>query len=346
MPGFARRRPFVTGGILLVLLLLGAAGYIVWSLGLVGPEGWKLRSVVMTPAGLCITQRDEGVWIEDAATGKFVRKLPDHRRLLAVDLGGRLATSWHDQKLAVWEIASGRELLSVAPAHSLAAVSPDGAWVVAWILGKGTLEVFDVKAGTLIHSRPHPEEGSVWYRHVAVHAGARRVAFVVDEDRKGFAVMMRDVDGGIDTEIRREHSLRKNFHMAFDPAGQRLVLAIDRTVAFYDHAGKWLGEVDASSPERADPVEPRTDFVDAFALDADGSRLAMASYRGDVRVVDVKTLRELTEFPSEETAHGTPALAFSADGNRLFVASRPYMDGWRLRFRTLEPVPRAAAAPR
>jgi WD40 repeat protein/serine/threonine protein kinase len=218
-----------------------------------------------------------------------------------------LASRGEDKKLTLWDVTTGRVVHTLGgPVAVLRAVafSPDGRRLAAdtrnnvFAQGPGEIAVWDWAA----------EEKVVTLqgRSVAFSPDGRRLAF-----GNGNAVRVRDLDSGRDVLTLEGHTAEV-LAMAFDGDGGRIASGgRDRTVRVWDAAtGQSLGE-----------LRGHTAPVWGLAFHPGGRRLASASMdalqggKGEVILWDPATGRAALSLP------GNVAVAFSADGARLFAVS-------------------------
>jgi len=300
-----------------------------------GPE-----AIAYLPGGRLITSDwYDGIRVWDAVTGEKVGqfRLPnrsahrgrvssDNRTMLIEDSGGHL-TLWDPRTLKrlpgpvacagravflpggataaagnrLWEVRTGRELLSFEGEGEALFVSPDGRKVIGEDGGRKVI-VWDARTGRRLHEFDKHGRGPM-----AMNASGTRLASLHclwDLER---GKVLRGVEG--------EHDVFQPAAVAFGTDGTLYELFRDQLT------------------EKKDPLEPRgrtspsTGGTDIRAFSPDASRLACVTndwsepQRQFVRIVSIPLHEEqmrLTWSGKERLRIG--ALAFSGDGKRLAAA--------------------------
>ena len=227
---------------------------------------------------------------------------------VAVTPDGQVAVSASDQKaLKVWELASGRELRSLAGhggSVNAVAVTPDGQVAVS-ASNDGTLKMWDLASGRELRTCTSHSDG---FTHevsaVAVTAdGQRLVSGSADGKLKVW-----DRASGHELRSDTGHSHRISA-VAVTPEGQRAVSAsFDRTLKVWDLAsGGTL------------PLTGHSDRVNAVAVTPDGELTVSASADQTLKVWDLASGRELRTIAGH-TGEVT-AVAVTPDGQWAISAS-------------------------
>ncbi len=313
------------------------------------PDGRRLASCAFIQA------REPGgelkVW--DLTEEQAFRSLRAHSKLLlglALSADGRrLASAGFDGEIRLWDADTLHELpgqRGFLREQNTVAVSPDGKLLASRATDK-RLTLWDVTSGRVVHSlggpvpvlravafssdgrllaadtRNHvlaqgPGEIAVWdlaTEQRVVTLRGRAVAFSPDGRRLAFgngnAVTIHDLDTGRGVLTLEGHTAEV-LAVAFDRDGGRIATGgRDRTVRVWDAAtGHLLAE-----------LRGHTAPVWGLAFHPAGGRLASASMdsvgggKGEVILWDPATRRAALSLP------GNVAVAFSADGTRLFAAS-------------------------
>lgn len=251
------------------------------------------------------------VW--SVADGTVVRALRGGAKpLTALALspdGETLAAASWDFCLFVWPIAGGEPRALKIPDEGVyngvdaVAFSADGKFVAAGVRDH-TARIFATAGGELVATlRSHTDSVS-------------EVAFA----DHGRAVVTASRDGSLELwdvpSFQRRATLRGHAAavqaVTFLPDGQRILsCGADRRLLTWDAETTWYSGLRMKAPIAS--------YVVRF--DPAGHRLATASYDGKVSVWSASTLERLAAWqahPSDKSCH---ALAWSADGDRLYSGS-------------------------
>ncbi len=283
----------------------------------------SVRSVAFSPDGQRVAtgSADKTVKIWNSETGNelFTFKGPPGwlGNVAFSPDGQRLASGGKDNE-KIWDIASGKELLSLngdanGNANDIGGVSvafsPDGQRLACGIAcatrtsdsrNGGSVKIWDSVTGKELFSLDHDSGGSVAFSPDGQRLASRNGATVKIWD-SGTGKELFDLEGGEGDMV---------LSVAFSPDGQRLASGNwDRTVKIWDSAtGKDLFVLKGHS-------EP----VSSVAFSPDGQRLASGSWDRTVKIWDSATGKEL--FTLKGHSSFVRSVAFSPDGQRLASGS-------------------------
>jgi WD40 repeat protein len=225
--------------------------------------------------------------------------------------GKTLATASNDGTVKLWDMATGRELLTiqgVADAVLGVTVSLDGR-MLATAGADGKAKIWDVAAGKLITSID-AEDGAV--NGVAFSPDGKLLATADDDG----TAKLWDVASGRKLRAFEGHNDIVNdiFNpvnsVAFSPDGKTLATAhFDKTAKLWDVA----------SGRELRTFEGHAESVEDVAFSPDGKTLATASVDETARLWNVATGQLLLRLVGH--ASNVSAVAFSADGAFLVTAS-------------------------
>ncbi|MGJ3261763.1 MAG: c-type cytochrome [Salinarimonas sp.] len=264
-------------------------------------HGGPVRALAIAPSGEIAVSGsfDNRAILWDLSRGAAAQVLRHHDgpvNAVAVLPDGRIATGGADGRIALWR-AGAAEPLRVETAHDAPiaglAVSPDGALLASagW---DGVVRRVPVAGG-------EPER-------LSGHTGqVNAVAFAPDGDL---------VSAGYDATLRIHPRDGGPARVVAMPTPlNALAIAPDGTIA----TGGADGVVRLLSPdgERLDEVATQPLPIIALALSPDGSRLAAATIRGSVAIVDVAARAVLFTL----VGPGLPvwSAAFAPDGETLYT---------------------------
>jgi WD40 repeat protein len=281
-----------------------------------------VRQAVFSPDGhLLLTASEDGTArLREVTTGKDVCPPMQHgkpvRHAAFNPEGSRVVTACDDGAARIWDSATGR--LAMPPlAHSNAVLraefSPDGRLIVTASLDN-TARLWNAVTGEptsppWIHPRP------VYV--AAFSPDGRRVVTVcrsrlaIDLERTRSFAQVWDVATGqrLGSPLSHDHLV---YHADFSPDGQRVVTAgFDGTAIVWDaQTGRQL----ASSFRYGRDVKQSR-------FSPDGRRVATGTSEGVVQIWDATTGEAITPQLEHPALHDLMHLRFSADGQRLLVAS-------------------------
>jgi WD40 repeat protein len=262
-------------------------------------------------------ERSISVW--DLTTGKLAHRFTN-------DAGSVSALAWSPDsaRLAsgrdfirlvaghiavdVWDIATGRRLLSMPDAFASTRVSaavrklafsPDGTRIAASLSG---FALYDANTGALVRSaKDHPAHGGVVAfsrdgRYLATTGRPRQTPIELLDPRTG--ALLRSLVGDVTMQQVVE----------FSPDGRAIASAAidERVIALWDvDQGRLLGE----------PLSAHTGLMRALAFSADGRWLASLGDGDGIKVWAWREGRVVASVPVGKLAG--PVVLFSADGRWL-----------------------------
>ena len=236
---------------------------------------------------------------------------------VAFDQGGKtFATGGRDGRVLVWDLASGRQLISLdtgdAPVLSLA-YTPNGRLMTSADGGLTQLWQLDTKQPLFA------EPGGV----AATSPDGTRVAVAnaIGQDRGLVSVYS---DAG---ERLASFQSGSNDHgaLAFTPDGAKLI-AVDRNGVIREH--------DARDGKRLATMEGHVAMVRSIAFSPDARFMYTASIDSTIRVWEMDVPREMVTFAAGDGS--LLAANFSPDGERVAIGG---VGGWQIfDARTAEPV--------
>ena len=264
-----------------------------------------------------LLERSISVW--DLATGKLVHRFSNDEGSVSALAwspdSARLASGRHFIRIVrghiavdVWDIATGRRLLSMSDAFVSTRVSdrvrklafsPDGTRIAAALSG---LALYDATTGALVRSaKDHPAHGVVVAfspdgRYLATSGRPRQAPIELLDPRTGAPVRSLMADLGLQRMVEFSPDSRVIASAALD----------ERVVALWDvDQGRLLGE----------PLRGHSGFLRALAFSGDGHWLASLGDGDGIKMWDWRERRLVASIPVAKLAG--PVVLFSADGRWL-----------------------------
>jgi WD40 repeat protein/serine/threonine protein kinase len=209
----------------------------------------------------------------------------------------------------VWELESGKEVLSLKGSAASLVFSPDGQRLASaggdTSDGAPSVRVWDARTGQELFSL---KSGDNW--SVAFSPDGQRLAGTSED---GKTVKVWDAQTGKELLSFKGHT-EAVVSVAFSPDGKRLASAShDKTVKLWD------AEI-RQEPIKLSLEGSKGERYNLYPFSPDGKRLASASLQGDgtVRVWDAQTGQEL--LTSKADNRRVRAVAFSPDGRRMAIS--------------------------
>ncbi len=260
--------------------------------------------------------------------------------------GTRVVSGGHDGTVAVWDAATGRQLLQLDHAPdafvNCVAVSADGTMLAS---GGSSVVLWDLATGERLDrfTPPGPDRERADLAAVSFAAGAARLAAAWEDD----TVRVWDVAAeGALREIREHPALGRRIALSAD--GSSLAVARKTELSVVD--------VSTGKPRREPPVPDTLDAADgveridertgqpprppseicAVAYAPDGALIATRGHDHDVRVWDVATGGQVLALEVDDQVEAKEgwapqtAVAFSPDGRRLVATGFMTVVQWEV----------------
>jgi WD40 repeat protein len=268
-------------------------------------QAFDLASAVFTPDSkqLLIGEQTGGLLVWDVAEGRLVETLNEHTGGITTITFARdrrtMVTSSRDRTLAVWDWEK-QEVLVRLRGHggeiSSAAISPDGLMLASGSR-EGTIRLWD--PSTRHESRMLP----VWGVIIGFSADSRRL---VVKGYKGFRVWSLEDDAvkpvPLDNFVHRGADAWSDVH------GIEPYAVFGRFNGILEH---W----NLATMSRVASWQVHKGEASAAAFSADGRMIATSGAKGDVKLWDTTTHREVRQF--EPAGKRLRRLVFSPDGRLL-----------------------------
>jgi WD40 repeat protein/serine/threonine protein kinase len=232
--------------------------------------------------------------------------------------GKRLFSGWGDGTIKVWNVDTGKEVLTLrghASHVTCLVLSSDGKCLFSGS-EDATVKAWDLEAGKeTLTLRGH----TGWVSSLALSSDGKRL-FSANGDLKPGEIKVWDVEAGKELFALRGH-ISGVTSLALSPDGKRLF------------SGSWVkldGEIkvwDVEARKETVSLRGHTDRVSRLALSSDGKRLFSASEDGTIKVWDVEAAKETLTLRAGKIA--VNSLVLSADGKRLYLGSGdPRIQQW------------------
>jgi serine/threonine protein kinase/WD40 repeat protein len=269
---------------------------------------------MLPPAQRVLPSAPEHTWLP----GRCIFS-PDSRRV-----AGAHSTSYGDRQdawicsLRLWDLDAGRQVMAIERAGAMSQweFSPDGRLLAAVVHPPGEVMVWDTTAGKHRYTVKLPDGISP---AIAFSTDGSRMGAVARE-RGSLAVRFWDPDTGVEISstkisfaVEKSRAVTGYVPPAIGPHGKRIAAFANGEFSV------WSAESNGRRVELkgAKGLDPNTSRM---AFSPDGTRLATASQRGEIKVWDPETGTELLSLriPAEIVHH----LTFTPDGQKIRIVMK------------------------
>ena len=284
-----------------------------------------LAAVAFSPDGLLVaasSSSTRAIKVWSVSSGQEVRTLQRHDRFAGPYRGGAdvafspdgqlLTSAGPDGAIKLWEVKTGREVLSLrgdALGAATLAFSPDGLLLAtAKNLNDGTVTLWGVKSGREVRTLKGHGDGVP----SLTFSPDGRLLVSASKDR---TIKCWDVKSGQEVRTLRGHA-GGVASVAFSPDGRRLISGGDYTVKFWHPV----------EDQAARTLRGHGEAVMSVSFSPDGLLIASGGWDRAVKIWDAHSGREIRTLRGHQDA--VMHVAFSPDG--LLLASVTSRDGIKL----------------